>query len=861
MRWVLHAVLLATPLGASSAPAGPELTPPRLVSDSPALYPDELRAEGLGGEVSLSLLLDERGAVREVQVVGSGHPLFQKAAVEAARGLHFAPATLGGKGVQVWLSFIYRFQPPPRPAPNGTLWGMARARGSREPIAQAAVSAGAGQVAETDRAGRFLLQLPPGVHSLIVRAPGFEPGVCAAEVRAGERLEVTCPLERVSLPYETVVRGSREAVSSSRTRIEAEELREVPGTMGDPFRVVTLMPGVSVVASGVAFPVVRGSQPAESGYFVDGVRVPLLFHLFLGPSVLHPDLIESIEFQPGAAPARYGRLLGGVIDARVTRPRSGGVKATAYADLINAGGFLQAPLKQTGSEVTLAGRYSYSPWLMSQLTERIQANAQRKLVLSFYDYQGRLEQKLPGGSARVFAFGSSDLASTLRDDDTHAIVFHRADLRYRPRLGSAELEVGATLGLDRLQYLEQAGAQRNSLLEIDSQLAAIRASCSTPVFPGVSLSVGADLEHRLGRRSLRVFFSADPFSSESASSPVAVGTFVGGYAELGARAGGFTFLPGLRVDNYHLVGGFNRVTLEPRLEVRKVVLEGLTLKAAAGLFHQPPSTLLSLPVLDVASLPEGLQRAAHLTLGAEWKLPAAFALDTSFYLNPLLRTIELNPFAGPILDGFQLGGSVQRRLAPPPSREGASHGAAYGVELMLRKQLSDRWFGWISYALQRSERLTPFERYDSYGGIVYTDQAYLPYSLDQAHVLNAVASYRLGKSLTVGAALHYHTGRPETGGLTSETQRRGFDGFASPMWLPVDRDQADRLPPFFRLDARIANRWTWDSWVLDGYLDLFNLTLSREVVAYRYLNDGGQLTKLPEGAVVSMPVLGLKGSY
>ena len=34
----------------------------------------------------------------------------------------------------------------------------------------------------------------------------------------------------------------------ARTTLRAQELREVPGTLGDPFRVVMLMPGVASVA-------------------------------------------------------------------------------------------------------------------------------------------------------------------------------------------------------------------------------------------------------------------------------------------------------------------------------------------------------------------------------------------------------------------------------------------------------------------------------------------------------------------------------------------------------------------------------------------------------------------------------------
>ena len=65
---------------------------------------------------------------------------------------------------------------------------------------------------------------------------------------------------------------------------------------------------------------VRGSQPSSTGYFLDGIRVPILFHLFLGPAVIHPDFIDTIDFYPGNPPPQYGRLTGGAVEGRLSQP-------------------------------------------------------------------------------------------------------------------------------------------------------------------------------------------------------------------------------------------------------------------------------------------------------------------------------------------------------------------------------------------------------------------------------------------------------------------------------------------------------------------------------------------------------------
>lgn len=73
-----------------------------------------------------------------------------------------------------------------------------------------------------------------------------------------------------------------------------------PGAEGDAS--VVLTPALS----GLPYFFVRGAPPNNNGDFLDGVRVPLLFHVALGPGVIHPGLLERVDFYPGAAPVSFG---------------------------------------------------------------------------------------------------------------------------------------------------------------------------------------------------------------------------------------------------------------------------------------------------------------------------------------------------------------------------------------------------------------------------------------------------------------------------------------------------------------------------------------------------------------------------
>jgi len=131
-------------------------------------------------------------------------------------------------------------------------------------------------------------------------------------------------------------------------------------------------------------------------------------------------------------------------------------------------------------------------------------------------------------------------------------------------------------------------------------------------------------------------------------------------------------------------------------------------------------------------------------------------------------------------------------------------------------------------------------------------------------VLNAVLSYQLPRGWTVGAVFHLNTGRPEAGIMTSNTMD-GAEVFGHPTWVPRPKDQVDRLPPFIRLDVRVAKTWVFDDFTLDAYLDVLNASFQSEVVAFVYdgglYRGGGPLTKSAIGIPVILPILGVKGAF
>lgn len=74
-------------------------------------YPHEARVQGLEAVVEAVALVDERGRVREVEIVSNtGHEMFAIAARDAVRRCHFQPYLRDGKPSPVFARFRFNFK-------------------------------------------------------------------------------------------------------------------------------------------------------------------------------------------------------------------------------------------------------------------------------------------------------------------------------------------------------------------------------------------------------------------------------------------------------------------------------------------------------------------------------------------------------------------------------------------------------------------------------------------------------------------------------------------------------------------------------------------------------------------------------
>jgi hypothetical protein len=654
--------------------------------------------------------------------------------------------------------------------PSATLRGQVFAKGSRTRIGAGQVVAkdGAGHevATESDDEGRFELSLFCGSQHLKLSAPGFESSTLEVDAcRVAEPLVVRLRA-RAEIPiYETVVTGERDEPSRV---VERQALTTTPGSLGDPLRTIESLPGVATVAWPAPIYAVRGSNPGNTGYFLDDVQIPMLFHLALGPSVIHPYFFDSMAFYPGGYPARYGRYVAGIVTARTRAPAEDGLHASAEARLYDAGALVSAPWPDKKGGAAVAFRYSYTGTLLGQLQDQVQ--------LSYWDYQVRVDRRIGELRLSLLVLGSSDdLAydlSSFRKD--YAIHFHRAGLRLTAPLGAGVLYAhvsgssdhssapiqGFPITVDALSLIPRVGYELHSRwLDVD---------------------IGADgqVQHF---KPISRFLQAEP-SGLGVERTVWLGS---AYASATVHAGSrLTLTPGLRWDSY-TIGGTTKQDLGPRLSANLAVAENTWVVASGGRFSQAPSLAVQIPGAENFGLAlYGLQSSWQGALGVRTRRWLGLEIEATGFLQRYVLTDIRDPTLtsrDPLIGSF---------LAPRDAR-------AYGVELMLRRPEEERLHGWLSYTLSRSERALG-------GGVIG------PSDWDQTHILNAVLGYRLGKN-TLGTRLHVNTGRPVL------VQGNSVERF-------------QRLPTFYQLDLRVERRVVYDVFTFSFYVEMVNATMSRTVL-------------------------------
>lgn len=643
------------------------------------------------------------------------------------------------------------------------------------------------EVVSTDPSGRATLQLP-GSGPWILTVEADERLSTTVELQPPLRGTVRIWLDQGQAALEVVVEGLKQTADPTRHVVDGEQAMETPGTLDDAIRLVQSLPGVTVQreyspTSGDLS--VRGSQPGDSRYYLDGIEIPYLYHFNQYASVFPASQIGTLELFPSAFSARYGDAVGAIVEARSRLEVPDAVHGSAHLNFVMAGGDVRAPVGR-GWWLSASGRRSYQDLAGEQ-------TAQYTVWPRFHDFVLRAERGDASDGLGIFVVGAGDGYTRATGE---LDVLDPFEATTTPSLAYAE---GYQVGGVRRQW-SSASLQGRAVAAVvhhrrsgqladlgSEQLDTTTLSSRTDLTWRSSESLGLDLgyELNLSHTALEVASAGDAGVRVAEEAPaLARGLDVddrllrgrgGLYTTLLADAGDVRLMPGLRLASDTTDP---RPQLEPRAALRWRASDVTMLKIGGGRYTQRPDTehLLGSGAPDLPTT-----RSWQLTGGVEQAVAGRLELGLDGYVkalsDPLLFPIDAPATAVP-------------------------RGQAAGVELLTRYRLRERFFLWGWIAVQRTLL------FDDAGDRIFADG-------DQLLSGGFVLSWDVGQ-LNLGGRYRYASGLPFTP-LDGSIYDAGRDA-----WIPIPGGlNTARFPNYHKIDVRAAYTWELRGWTLSAMLELW----------------------------------------
>ncbi|TMP77819.1 hypothetical protein CWB73_18565 [Pseudoalteromonas phenolica] len=616
-------------------------------------------------------------------------------------------------------------------------------------------------------------------------------------------------------------------------KISSGKLLSLPGTGNDPLKGLEALPGVVLATPStggpVAQPAIRGSSVSDNLYLTDGLEMGYVFHND-GLSVYNPLLIESFELKTGAWSSQYANANGGVILTELRDPDAD--NPTNVLDLsFFRSGFLY--------EQAIANNAAFYVSFRESLVHTYVDNFIEDEDFSFAvpprnrDYQAKLIWDLDDNNViRATASGAKDYIEIAFDADGRDIG-KNPDLasgeRYQTYFNSqaiswqnfnGDFETTTSLNLLTQNQQEREGDVfrwdadiTKVILKADSQYQGedvdVLFGAKVQSTEVDYLSSGRLLPCNLEFEVCPPSYFSDMFAEEGTLKFEQYHAYVSANGDLSAN---WDYQVGVA-----LLGTNNnsQTYLEPRARLGYRLNDAHKLNLSAGIHH----TLID----DYQYLIDGYgnteleaSEATHIVLNLESTLDDGLSMKTELFYKALDNLVVANPNA------------QKRSLAQDVSGftrfEDVASGTAYGIELLVNKQLSDDWFGWASIAYSKTERDNPLTQQK------FNSEFDLPW------VANIVLDYKWDENWQIGAKWRFQSGRRYTQVNSATPYVEPNSATNEPLFYVPSYGEfnAEQWGNYHRLDIRADYKTEWFGLDTNLYIEVLNLYGSRAVQELEY---------------------------
>ena len=753
-----------------------------------------------------------------------------------------------------------------------TIRGIIKDGKSGEPIIGASIFAAntkAGAV--SDKNGAFAISLPAGDNTLSVSYLGYEKEIRHLTISQDTNitLELFKTSAKLSEVHVTAGRAADNNVSGAQTgisRLEITALKKMPTLLGevDVIKNIKLLPGVSSVGEAATGFNVRGGNIDQNLILLDGAPIYNSSHLFGFFSVFNPNAIKDATLYRGGIPAQYGSRVSSVLDVIQKEGNYKKLSGNGGIGIVTGRLALEGPIIKDKTSFILAGRSSYSNWLIHRLPNA----SLRESRASFYDLSAKVSHSFnQNNKVSLSAYQSSDDFG-FAVDTLYKWVTRTGSLKYTHIFTNNLLvDISAVYSNYTFKLLNE---EENNAMEYSNGI--------------TSRHLKTDFTYSLPRQDFRFGASTinygfqpgkvKPTSGYSQILPTQVqpeqslesAVYWNHEYEFGPR---LTLTYGLRYslfNNYGKTSVFryeDGVPKKQRTITDTLYFDGLeSIKTYQGL---EPRFSVKYSLSEVSSLKLGYNRMRqyiHLISNTAAASPIDIWKTSNIYIKPQVgdqislgyfRNFAQNRYETSVEGYYKkidnildykngatlfLNPAIEADLLP-------GKGKAYGMEFIFNK-IAGRLTGLMSYTYSRTQLkvngATSEEKINR--GEWYAA------NYDKPHTLNLVSSFQVKKRTSFSVNFTYSTGRPASVPLSYY--------IVGPFKVPNFGDRNSyRLPAYHRLDLSwsvLTNHKKDKKWEGSWNISVYNVYGRKNPYSVFFKHITGAPPQTYQLAVVGVPL-------
>ena len=708
----------------------------------------------------------------------------------------------------------------------------------------------------TDQYGYFILNVPGGNHLLQITSAGMKDVRRNVLIYGDGQLDVEMQVDIPTLKNVIITSERRSNIRSTQMGIErlsTATIKQIPVVFGeaDILRVVLTLPGVTSVGEASTGFNVRGGSADQNLVLFDDATVYNPSHLFGFFSAFNTDVIKGVELYKSVVPVKFGGRLSSVLDVSAKDGNVKKITGNGGIGLLTSRFAIEGPLSKEKTSFVLAGRTTYSDWLLKTIPDKAFANSNA----SFYDLNFHLTHKvnqkndlyLTGylsrdkfrfGNDTTYGYGNKnfvlkwkhnfnnqlyatfgagidhynyDVTTSRNPVNSYKLIYDinqknlKADFNLRP-----DNKRSLNFGLNAIYYQLHPGSflpnHANSLVRPD----VLRKE------QGIESAVYLGYQHHLTEK-----VSLDAglrYSIYSYLGPQDTYNYVNGFPK------DVTTI----TDTVHHPGGTFIKTYhgpEYRISVRFAISDDASVKIGYNslrqYIHQFSNT--------IAISPTDIWKLSDANIRPQFGQQLSIGLYKNFKNDRFETSVETYYRHLKNIPDYKSGASIllNRHLETDLIN---ARGKTYGVEVLVKKP-AGKLNGWVSYTWSR----TFLQQDDELAGEIINKGRFYPASYDKPNVANFISNYKFSHRLMMSLNLVYSTGRPITLPIAV------FISNGSQRVLYSDRNQY-RIPDYFRTDISFTldgnhkiNQKIHNSWSAGFY----NVTARQNAYSVYFTQENG----------------------